>query len=56
MRGREPQPPGDFVSDEHRADCARFLDELKTQIQWRDEQRRDAGWVPGPPGASSADR
>jgi hypothetical protein len=45
-------PPGEFVSDEHRADCARFLDELKTQIQRRDGRRDDSGWVPAPPHGS----
>jgi hypothetical protein len=45
-------PPGEFVSEEHRADCARFLDELKTQIQRRDGQRDDSGWVPAQPHGS----
>jgi hypothetical protein len=42
----ESAPPGDFVSDELRDDCARFLDELRSQIHRRDESRRDDGWVP----------
>jgi hypothetical protein len=30
--------PGHFVSDEHRSDCARFLDEMRSRI----ERRRQA--------------
>jgi hypothetical protein len=46
-------PPGEFVSDEHRADCARFLDELKMQIQRRDNRGGDYGWVPARRGLDS---
>ena len=31
----ESEPPGEFVSEELRADCARFLEELWTQIEGR---------------------
>ena len=44
----EPAPPGEFVSNELRDDCARFLDELRSQLHRRDESRREAEWVPAP--------
>jgi hypothetical protein len=43
---RQPEPPGEFVSDELRDDCARFLDELRTQLHRREEARPDGSWVP----------
>jgi hypothetical protein len=33
----EQHPPGKFVSDEHAADCSRFLQEVKESIQRRYE-------------------
>jgi len=45
---REPTPPGEFVSDELRDDCMRFLDELRSQLHRRDESRREADWLPAP--------
>ena len=39
-------PPGEFVSDDLRADCARFLDELRSQLGRREEPRHDDAWVP----------
>jgi hypothetical protein len=48
MHAREPEPPGEFVSEELRADCARFLDELRALIERRDEASERAGWVPAP--------
>jgi hypothetical protein len=30
-------PPGQFVSDEHEADCSRFLEEVKEFIRRRSE-------------------
>jgi hypothetical protein len=30
-----PSPPGYFVSDEHRSDCARFLDDVKRLVNRR---------------------
>ena len=33
--------PGQFVSDEHRSDCARFLDELRSRIDRRREADRE---------------
>jgi hypothetical protein len=30
-------PPGQFVSDEHEADCSRFLEEVKEFIRHRSE-------------------
>jgi hypothetical protein len=33
--------PGHFVSDEHRSDCARFLDEMRTRIERRRQEDRD---------------
>jgi hypothetical protein len=32
-------PPGQFVSDEHEADCSRFLEEVKEFVR----RRREAG-------------
>ena len=35
---REQQhPPGQFVSDEHEADCSRFLQEVKESIRRQSE-------------------
>jgi hypothetical protein len=34
--------PGHFVSDEHRSDCARFLDEMRSRIERRREADREA--------------
>ena len=31
--------PGHFVSDEHRSDCARFLDEVRSLIDRREAAR-----------------
>jgi hypothetical protein len=33
----EQHPPGQFVSDEHEADCSRFLQEVKESIRRRSE-------------------
>jgi hypothetical protein len=33
------RPPGQFVSDEHEADCSRFLEEVKEFVR----RRREAG-------------
>ena len=33
----EQHPPGQFVSDEHEADCSRFLQEVKEFIRRRSE-------------------
>lgn len=33
--------PGHFVSDEHRSDCARFLDEVRSMVIRRREADRD---------------
>ena len=42
------EPPGEFVSEDLRADCARFLEELRVQIEGRvDVPPGSAGWVPG---------
>jgi hypothetical protein len=32
-----PTPPGQFVSDEHEADCSRFLEEVKEFVRRRSE-------------------
>jgi hypothetical protein len=48
-RSHAPEPPGEFVSDELRDDCARFLDELRTMIHHRGEAEVEApDWVPAP--------
>jgi hypothetical protein len=46
---RQSEPPGEFVSDELRDACARFLDEVRTQIHRREEPREADDWVPAPP-------
>ena len=33
--------PGHFVSDEHRSDCARFLEEMRSRIDRRRDADRD---------------
>jgi hypothetical protein len=44
-----PELPGEFVSDELRNDCARFLVELKRLVELRREPTPDsAAWAPGP--------
>jgi hypothetical protein len=42
----EPELPGDFVSDDLRADCARFLDELRERVQLRRERPDEATRLP----------
>jgi hypothetical protein len=57
-----PELPGEFVSDELRNDCARFLDELRRLVELRRELTPDsAAWAPGrlsdpqaPPNSRSA--
>jgi hypothetical protein len=47
LTGREPELPGDFVSEDLRADCIRFLEELRALIGRRAELLAgSAGWVP----------
>ncbi len=45
-----PDLPGEFVSDELRNDCARFLQDLRAAIGRRHEStpEKQAGWVPRP--------
>ena len=33
----EQYPPGEFVSDEHEADCSRFLEEVRAFVSRRSE-------------------
>jgi hypothetical protein len=33
----QPAPPGQFVSDEHEADCSRFLRDVKELLRHRSE-------------------
>ena len=52
---REPELPGEFVSEDLREDCARFLSEQRALIGLRRElSPESAAWVPGrvsdPPG------
>jgi hypothetical protein len=35
--GEQQPPPGQFVSDEHEADCSRFLEEVKAFVHRRHE-------------------
>lgn len=46
-RSPEPELPGEFVSEDMRADCARFLDELRALVRQRREQPQEtSAWVP----------
>jgi hypothetical protein len=43
-----PELPGEFVSDELRNDCARFLDELRRLVELRHQPAPEsAAWAPG---------
>ena len=45
---REPEPPGEFVSEDLRADCARFLEDQRALIRWRaDLPPGSERWLPG---------
>ena len=47
--GRESELPGEFVSEDLRADCARFLEDLWARIGVRaDQPPGSTGSVPGP--------
>ena len=35
--GALQRPPGQFISDEHEADCSRFLEEVKEFVRRRHE-------------------
>ena len=35
--GEQQGPPGQFISDEHEADCSRFLEEVKEFVRRRHE-------------------
>lgn len=58
----EPELPGEFVSDDLRHDCARFLDEQRRLVELRRALTPDsAAWAPGhmsepqaPPNSRSA--
>ena len=44
----EPELPGEFVSEDLRADCARFLNELRALIgRRREPPPESAAWVSG---------
>jgi len=46
---RESELPGEFVSEDLRADCARFLEDLRARIGVRaDLPPGSTGWVPDP--------
>jgi hypothetical protein len=43
----EPELPGEFVSEDLRADCSRFLDELLARVEFLREFAPESGdWVP----------
>lgn len=43
----EPELPGEFVSEELRADCARFLDELRASVRARRKRPAErTDWAP----------
>ncbi len=35
--GEQETPPGQFISDQHEADCSRFLEEVKEFVRRRHE-------------------
>jgi hypothetical protein len=39
----EPELPGEFVSEDLRADCGRFLDELLARVELRRELAPESG-------------
>jgi hypothetical protein len=41
----EPELPGEFVSEDLRADCARFLDDLRARTALRRESPVDGDWL-----------
>jgi hypothetical protein len=46
-REPQPEPPGEFVSEDLRADCARFLNELRGLIEHRAKSpSKSATWEP----------
>ena len=45
--------PGEFVSEDLRADCARFLEELRALVGHRAELLARPGWVPYGRGVTS---
>ena len=51
---RRPNLPGDFVSEELRADCTRFLEAIHALVGRRAEMLgAKTGWVPNPPGVTA---
>jgi hypothetical protein len=40
-RPKDRRPPGDFLSEDMRAETARFLDEVKRQIRKRKEPKEE---------------
>jgi hypothetical protein len=43
----EPELPGEFVSEDLRADCGRFLNDLRARVELRRELAPESGgWVP----------
>ena len=42
----EPELPGEFVSEDLRADCGRFLDELLARVELRREVAPESGAEP----------
>jgi hypothetical protein len=42
----EPELPGEFVSDDMRADCARFLQDLRARVALARESRLGSDWLP----------
>lgn len=52
---RTPNLPGEFVSEELRADCTRFLEAIHALVGRRAEMLdagAETGWVPNPPGVT----
>jgi hypothetical protein len=48
-----PELPGEFVSEDLRADCARFLEDLRALVGHRAEMLERPGWVPKGRGGTS---
>jgi hypothetical protein len=42
----KPELPGEFVSEDMRVDCARFLDDVRTRTALRRESPLGGTWLP----------
>jgi hypothetical protein len=55
-RAQTPNLPGDFVSEELRADCARFFEAIHAlKVRRAEMLGAKTGWVPNPPGVTGGE-